>query len=355
MRQPVSDVLEGLSPERVGRRVLVIGGAGYAGRRFERALRELGCEVRTFDRVEHGVAGVVGDITDAGAVARACSGIDTVFHTAAAMALWGYARKPERERVFSVNVGGTRNVIEACRSEGVSRLVYVSTTNVVMDPVTGFDGGDESSPYASRFVDLYTPSKIEAERHVLAAHDDERGTVAIRPNGIWGPDGDAYMIKSFLEMVAAGVWLMRVGEPDAQMDNTHVDNLVRGGLLAAAALGERPEVVGGKPYFITDGEAFSAMEWFAPLAASIGVEMPRLRLPSFVLRPLAHLVELGRFVTGGDPTLTRIKATKLCVPNWSSIEAARRDLGYVPIRRRDRLRKDAEHYRSALATIRARR
>jgi len=350
-----SDVLEGLTPERVGRRVLVIGGAGYAGRVFARRLAELGCEVRTFDRVPAEGDHTVGDITDARAVRAACEGVDTVFHAAAAMALWGYARKPERDQVFAVNVGGTRNVIDGCRRQGVTRLVYVSTTNVVMDPQTGFDGGDETSPYAQRFVDLYTPSKIEAERLVLAAHGDDLGAVAIRPNGIWGPDGDAYMIRSFLEMVAAGAWVMQVGERDARIDNTHVDNLVRGCLLAAKALAQTPEVVGGKPYFITDGEAFSSMEWFSPLAESIGVAMPRFRLPSMVLKPLAQLVELGRFVTGGDPTLTRLKAAKLCVPNWASIEAARRDLGYTPIRTREHLRIDAEHYRGAFEAIKAQR
>ena len=353
----MSDVLEGVSSAQVGR-ALVIGGAGYAGRVFARRLAELGCEVRTFDRAdadsetgEH----VVGDITDAHAVRRACEGIDTVFHTAASMALWGYARKPERDQVFAVNVGGTRNVIEACREEEVSRLVYVSTTNVVMDPQTGFDGGDESSPYAERFIDLYTPSKIEAERLVRAAHGDALRTVAIRPNGIWGPDGDAYMIRAFLEMVAAGAWVMQVGEPQARIDNTHVDNLVRGCLLAAKGLTDAPEVIGGRAYFITDGEAFSAMEWFSPLAESIGVSMPRFRLPSLVLRPLAHLVELGRLVTGGDPTLSRLKAAKLCVPTWASIEAARRDLGYEPIRTREHLRIDAEHYRGAFEAIKAQR
>jgi len=73
--------------------------------------------------------------------------------------------------------------------------------------------------------------------------------------GIWGSDTGSLMIRSFLEQLAAGKFKVLVGDPAAQTDNTHVDNLVDALFLAAQALRERPQVVGGQAYNITDGRA----------------------------------------------------------------------------------------------------
>ncbi len=67
---------------------LVTGGAGMLGQAIVSQLLERGKSVRIIDiepakndRAEI----IVGDIRDAAAVRRACEGVDTVFHTAAAV------------------------------------------------------------------------------------------------------------------------------------------------------------------------------------------------------------------------------------------------------------------------------
>src|SRR5690606_23612103 len=88
-------------------------------------------------------------------------------------------------RVMGVNVEGTRALLELAEQARVERFVHVSSTNVVFGQETR--GGDETGPYSTS-RDLYSASKVEAEKLVLAANG--RGslrTAAIRPGGIYGP------------------------------------------------------------------------------------------------------------------------------------------------------------------------
>ena len=95
------------------------GGAGFLGRAI---LRELDAtkpdSVRVLDLGPCDAPGVearVGDVSDYATVLDACRDVDLVIH-GAAMVDWGHAT---RQRLEDVNVGGTRNVLRACREAGV--------------------------------------------------------------------------------------------------------------------------------------------------------------------------------------------------------------------------------------------
>jgi 3beta-hydroxy-delta5-steroid dehydrogenase/steroid delta-isomerase len=148
---------------------LVVGGAGFLGQALTRALLERGHRVRVLDRTPLPAGGRaeqhLADIRDLGAVREATSGVSTVFHTAAVINLLGVYDRATRAEVFGINYDGTRNVIQACVDAGVPRLVHTSTNSVCFDPDPVVNG-DESKPYATRFIDLYAESKVEAERAV---------------------------------------------------------------------------------------------------------------------------------------------------------------------------------------------
>ncbi len=157
-------------------RVLVTGGSGFVGANLVTTLLDRGYQVRSFDRVssplpQHPQLEVLqGDITDTADCAKAVDGIDTVFHTAAIIDLMGGASVTDeyRQRNFAVNVGGTENLVHAGQAAGVKRFVYTSSNSVVMGG-QNIAGGDETLPYTNRFNDLYTETKVVAERFVLAA------------------------------------------------------------------------------------------------------------------------------------------------------------------------------------------
>lgn len=325
--------------EALGPLCLVTGGAGYLGAALVRALLDVGVRVRVFDvrpadfddpRVEV----VVGDVRSYRALSDACEGVVTVFHAAAIINLLGLYGSDVRRRVFDINVLGTEHVLRACRAKGVARLVYTSSVNVGIDRVV--DEGDERDGYARSFVDLYTESKVTADRLVLDADDvDGLRTCALRPGGIWGPGEGGLMIKAFLTELAAGRFKASIGDGRAVADNTHVDNLVDAELLAALGLAERADVVGGQGYYVTDDERINGVEWFRPLAEGLGYDFPRLRVPGRLMYRIAHGLELAHLLGAAEPTVTRIGVLKLTRSSAFRIDKARRELGYEPRVRRD--------------------
>src|ERR1700752_3900968 len=179
-------------------RVLVTGGSGFVGANLVTELLDRGHHVRSFDRAPSPLAahprleGVEGDICGPQTVGAAVDGVDTVFHTAAIIDLMGGASVTDeyRQRSFTVNVAGTKNLVHAAQGAGVKRFVYTASNSVVMGGKR-ISGGDETLPYTERFTDLYTETKVGAERFVLSQNASPNGgagllTCSIRPSGIWG-------------------------------------------------------------------------------------------------------------------------------------------------------------------------
>lgn len=326
-------------PAELGELCLVTGGGGYVGSALVRRLRENGCRVRSLDIVPHdfddpGVETMVADLRHYADVRRACEGVDTVFHTAAIINLLSLYRPAQKRMVYEVNCVGTRNLVKAAEAAGVAALVQTSTFSVVLDRV--LDNQDESVPYATRTRDLYSMTKIEAERTVLAAdQNDGLRTCALRPGGVWGSDCNSIMIRSFLEELAAGRFKALIGNGRATMDNTHVDNLIDAHFLAAKALREKPEVVGGQAYFINDDEQVNGLVWFKPLVEALGEKFPRLTLPAPMMKMIGRGMELAHFFGGPEPTLTHRGIRNLTESSSFRIDKARRDLGYTPRFTRD--------------------
>jgi nucleoside-diphosphate-sugar epimerase len=118
---------------------LVTGGAGFLGSNLARALLDKGHHVHVFDLqapafTHPHLTHTVGDITQQEDVNQAFNRpIDTVFHTAAIICLMGgkAATPAYRNTAYAINVEGTNNIIKVCLKNGVSKLVYTSSNNVV--------------------------------------------------------------------------------------------------------------------------------------------------------------------------------------------------------------------------------
>ena len=227
-------------------RVLVTGGSGFVGANLVTELLDRGHEVRSFDRAPSPLPAhprlhvVEGDICDPATVAAAVDGIDTIFHTAAIIDLMGGASVTDeyRQRSFAVNVGGTENLVHAAQAAGVKRFVYTASNSVVMGGQR-ISGGDETLPYTERFNDLYTETKVVAERFVLSQNGvGGMLTCSIRPSGIWGR-GDQTMFRKVFESVLAGHVKVLVGSKRVKLDNSYVHNLIHGFILAGRAPGAR--------------------------------------------------------------------------------------------------------------------
>jgi len=310
-------------------KALVTGGGGFLGLAIVRRLVDQGTTVCSFSRRRHDeldaldVEQRLGDLADEAAVRAAVAGCDVVFHVAAKPGIWG-----SYEDYHRTNVIGTKNVIAACREQGVSRLVYTSSPSVVFDG-RDMEGVDESVPYPSRFAAHYPRTKAAAEQLVRAANDDRLGTVSLRPHLVWGP-GDNHLLPRLIARARAGQ-LRRIGNPQKLVDTVYIDNAADAHLLAAEKL-QPGAVVAGRVYFISQGEPVNLWELINRLLEAAGAPTVQRSIPRRLALALAWGFENVHSLLrrSGEPRLTRFVVKELSTSHWFDLSAARRDLGYNP-------------------------
>ena len=317
--------------------VLVTGGSGFVGKNFVNTLLDKGYKVKSFDLVESDVKHdnleiITGNICDIAIVEKACEGVDTVFHTAAIIGLKGgrAVTKEYRDLSYAINVEGTKSLLRALQQAGGKRFVYTASNSVIIEgkPIVK---GTEDAPYTNRFNDLYTETKVIAEKWVLE-QSGRNGvlTCSIRPSGIWGP-GDQTMFKLLFEQIISGLFIAQVGDGSALLDNSYVHNLIHGQLLAAQHLvegGTSP----GEAYFINDGDPVNMLAFSAPILEACGKKLPRLKVPASLVKFIMVVwQELHFRLKFPEPPLPPLAIERIAHHNYFSIDKARKDLGYEPL------------------------
>ena len=317
------------------RRYIVTGGGGFVGKALAKALRAAGHQVLSISRASYpelqelGITSAQIDISsDPSTWCELFTGVDGVFHTAAKVDMWG-----SYEGFFKTNVIGTRNVIEACRRASVTSLVFTSSPSVIHDGAQ-LNGVDESYPYPKHFPAFYPQTKAQAEQEVLAS-DCKNGlrTVALRPHLIWGPN-DTNLIPTILERAKLGR-LTRIGDGSNLVDLTFIDDCVTAHLCAMRTLETKPDLAGGKVYFISQGEPTKLWSWIDQILKAHGLAPVVKSLSKRAATVLAYLMEgyagaLGLLGIETKPLLTRFLVSEMSTNHYFSIERARIDLGFTP-------------------------
>jgi nucleoside-diphosphate-sugar epimerase len=311
-------------------KALVTGASGFLGRQIVAQLCARGDNVRGFSRratpeLERiGVDCRRGDLRDASAVAEACRDREVVFHCAAVAGIWG-----RWDHYFGINVQGTQHLIQACRTMSVAAIVYTSSPSVTFDG-TPQRGVNEQVGYARHWLCHYPHSKALAEQSVLAA--DQPGglrTCALRPHLIWGP-GDEHLIPRLIDRARRGQ-LRQVGDGTNRIDITHVENAALAHLLAADQL-LSVRAVGGKAYFISQGESVNCWQWINELLSMHGLPPVRRKISlDWAWRIGAVLEFLHRAARSEkEPRMTRFLAAQLALDHYFDIGRAQRDFAYQP-------------------------
>jgi len=307
---------------------LVTGAGGFLGRYIVEQLLARGDRVRALVRSEEPELQSIGaeiaraDVRDREATVAACADVDVVFHVAGLSGIWG-----PWEKYYGVNVVGTENVLEGCRRHGVGRLVYTSSPSVTFD---GRDqcGIDESAPYASRWLCHYPHTKAIAEQKILAANG-KKGllTCALRPHLIWGPR-DRHLVPRLLGRARYGE-LRRVGRGKNLIDMVYVENAAAAHLQAADAL-VPGSAVGGRAYFISQGEPVNCWQWINRLLGLAVIPPLQRSIPTNVAWCIGSVMETYHrwFLPDEEPRMTRFLAAQLGLSHYFDIRRAREDFGY---------------------------
>ena len=311
-------------------KVLVTGATGFLGEYIVERLRARGDDVRGFCRkpstslAKLGVETALGDITDRQTVMNACRGMDAVIHTAAIAGIWG-----PWELFYNTNVLGTRYVLEGCREHGVPRLVYTSSPSVTFDG-TPQRGVDESVPYPTRWLAHYPQTKAIAEQEVLAAHSPGKlHTCSLRPHLIWGPR-DRHLIPRLLDRARRDK-LKRVGDGLNMVDIIFVENAAAAHLLALDRLIEAGPV-GGRAYFLSQGEPVNCWGWINDVLKIAGLPHVRKLVPFPAAYAVGGVLEVAYkwLRKENEPLMTRFLACQLAMDHYFSLKNAETDLGYRP-------------------------
>jgi nucleoside-diphosphate-sugar epimerase len=274
----------------------VSGATGFVGLNLVEELVQRGWRVTAMHRpgsdVGHlrhlGAERVAGDVTDAASVLSAMpQGVDAVFHVAGDTGLWS-GNNAAQDRV---NIGGTRNVVEAALARRARRFVHTSTISVY-----GMQTGrlDERSPQLGRDSPVnYQRSKYFAEAQVRAGMARGLEAVILNPAGIIG----AYDTRNYarlFRLVAAG---RLPGVPPGALSFCHAREVARAH-VAAAERGRAGE------NYVLGGTDASLLELVREIGAALGRSVPSRPAPAWLLRAVGALGALRGALTGRAPEIT---------------------------------------------------
>jgi nucleoside-diphosphate-sugar epimerase len=261
---------------------IVTGATGIVGIPLCRELVAGGVRVTAYsrsnaeDRLPLGVEHELGDITDESALTKSAAGVDVIFHAAAAV--HGSAKNyAEFERI---NVGGTKNVIDAARKVD-AKLVHVSSVNV-----EGFLNYDLVDPYAA--------TKSKAEELVIDAGRNGLDVVVVRPATVFGAEeGRAGLI---VDRLLSGS-LKVLPAPSRQISPVWSGDLARA-LISAAHIGKS-----GSLHTIA-GPTVSTGEFVKMVCESGGFRKPFISVPAWIIAIPLKAAWWGRSITRWTPPVS---------------------------------------------------
>jgi nucleoside-diphosphate-sugar epimerase len=279
-------------------RLLVTGASGFLGKAVCGELLGRDHEVHALVRREGseplGTVAVAGDLTDAGALARAVESAapDCVVHLAAEI-----ASQRDPAKIHEVNVEGTRALIAGCEAGGVRRIVFTSTV------VTGDAKGTLLDEQTQLPVETaYGRSKQEGERLLRESSLED---VIIRPSHVYGPGG--WFVEEFVNRLRQPGRFAVIGSGENWWDVVRVED------VASACADAAERAPAGALYHVVDDEPIHFYDFVALAATALGKGPPR-RLPAWI----------ARLAAGADPVLAVTRSAK------SSNARIKAELGWAP-------------------------
>ncbi len=307
------------------KKVAVTGASGHIGANLVRELLGRGYEVvalvRQSSRALAGldVTRVDGDILDLQSLRSAFRGAEQVYHLAAYISI----QAGDRDRLEQINVEGTRNVIEACREEGVATLVHFSSIHA-LDQEPMDRAVTEDNPLADEragHVADYDMSKARADRLVRQNDCQTLATRIIYPTAVLGPND--FKLSLF-------------GQVIVKLARGNLPSLVAGGFdwvdardVAWGAV-EAAEKGADGDRFLLSGHYVNMPEVASVIAELTGTAAPRLTCPVWLAGLFAPLMVGWARITGETPLYTRDSLAALKANKVMSHARASRLFNYQP-------------------------
>lgn len=301
---------------------VVTGATGYIGTVLVRSLYEKEYDVVSLimkgDEIGHVCRHstiAYGDVCDLASLKQAFEGADAVIHLASTRGIGSVGRA----RMYRVNVGGTRNVIEACLDQHVKRLVYVGSVsaipkkpdNELMTEVQTFDPRNVNGSYAK--------NKAVAAKMALDAGQKGLDVVVTLPSAVIGPyeyrpSSIGLMITEYL------CGTLNAYPKNGQYNCVDVRDAANG-IIAALEKGKSGES------YILSGGVVSAERVFQTVSQASGKKMVHTKLPQWMMMSAGILAQAYYTIHNERPLVTYDSVqTMLSNCNYSS-QKAQQELG----------------------------
>lgn len=311
--------------------IFVTGSSGLVGSHLLYALAEKGVKVRALFRSKHSlrtienlfsyynqknstshttdhIEWIKGDILDVSILAQATKNIDTVFHCAAVVSFL----KADFHTCMKVNRKGTANVVNACLSNKVSKLCYVSSTAALG---RSKDMTSEDTKWKSGAdVSGYSVSKHSAEKEVFRGAAEGLKVSIVNPCVILGPGDWGKSSLTILNAAKKGLSFYTTG-CNAIVDARDVANVLI--LLSEAQESEEK--------YLLIGENVSFKKLFTMITERLKTKSPKYKLNPRFAKVIAFLLENSLRLFGIKSPLT-----------IESIQSAYKEVSYSNVKVKNR-------------------
>jgi nucleoside-diphosphate-sugar epimerase len=305
----------------------VTGGTGFVGINLVNELVNQGWSVTCLHRSSSDLKYLgrlpvqrrVGDLHDPGSLRAAIpADVDVVFHVAGDTSAWSKLDAAQS----ATNVLGTRNVIDAARSQRAKRFVLTSTASAYGPQTAPLS--EASASTADRSWINYERSKWLSEQEVRKAGASGLDFVIMQPCAVFGPY-DTSVWGNVFKVIRDG---KMAALPPGRLPINHVHEVARAH-VAAAERAPRGE------HYILNGDSEPLARIFREMAKLMGIDLRAKVLPAFVFRTMGRIAGRVAAWTGKGPDMTAEMADLLCRDSIVITDKAERELGYrrVPLER----------------------
>ncbi len=230
------------------------------------------------------------DITDEVSLLEGFNGVDAVIHAAASVSF----KRSERQKIFDINVIGTKNVVDTCLALNIKRLVHISSIAALGRP-TNKNIIDEKNKWTpSPLNSIYAESKYLAELEVFRGQQEGLSTVMINPTVILGPSDWNKSSSQLFKYVAKQQRFFIDGTLN-YVDARDAANIIYQ-LLKSPIEGER---------FVVSAGHIEYLDFFKKIGKSLNRRPPSIKINKTILKILAVLEDGRSILTGSTPLITR--------------------------------------------------
>jgi nucleoside-diphosphate-sugar epimerase len=293
-------------------KILITGASGFIGTYLVQELLQQNHTINTLSRKKNysipNTKTFTGDITNISTIKSAFHDIDVVIHNAAYANDWG-----NKESYYSINVKGTKNIVELCVKHNVKHLLYTSTAGIYgfpnnTIPIKEIDGATKKP------LNTYGLTKIESEK-VLNEYSDLKTTI-IRPPMVFGAGGKpTYLLLSRIQQGK----MAYIGKGEKHISIAHPADVAQCFRLALEK--------GKEGAFNVVSFYSTIQELVEAIAKGLDVASPTKHIPFYLAYLSGFFSEL---FAKDEPGLTRFRVIKLGTSRIIDSEKAKIELGFKP-------------------------